>query len=339
MAPLVSIVVPCLDEEPYIEACMRELLAQDYPRDRLEIVVADGGSRDRTRAILDALATREPRLRVVDNPARIQAAGLNEAIRAAHGEVLVRADVHAEYPSDYVSRCVAVLEETGAANVGGAARPVARSAFQRALSAALHSPLAFGGSKYRDERNEGWVESVFPGAFRRDVLERVGLFDPHAITNEDAEINQRIWESGGRVWLSRKIVVHYFPRESLRALATQYLHYGEGRARTLLKHRRLPSIRPALPFLALGSELAWLAIAPPIGASALAAYLVLTGVEAVRVGRAAGLAAIPVVWSCFPVMHAAHAIGFARGLVRYALAPDWETAKEEARPPWPRSAH
>ena len=325
--PFVTIAIPCLDEEAYIESCIQAVLAQDWPRDRLEVLVADGMSVDATREMLGRLAAADGRIRLVDNPGRIQAAGLNECIRRARGEVIVRMDVHADYAPDFVQKCVAELQRTGADNVGGAARPKAKTFFQRCVTAALRSPLGVGGSKYRKEDEEGFVESVWPGAFNRSVFERVGLFDPKAITNEDAELNQRIRESGGRVcWaMSRAIVSHYYPRESMRSLARQYFRYGRGRARTLLKHGRLASVRPALPFLALVGEAALLVGAPhPIGGLSLAAYALATGAEAVRLGRAEGLAAIPVIWAIFPVLHVSHGAGFATGLVTYLLRPDWQ---------------
>src|SRR5262245_7523049 len=172
--PFVTIGMPCLDEQAFIEAAVRGALAQDYPADRLEVIVADGGSRDRTLEILAGLAGEEPRLKVVDNPKRIQAAGMNEAIRRARGDVIVRMDVHADYAPDYVRKSVEVLERTGASNAGGAARPRAKTFFQRALAAAITSPLGVGGSAYRNEANEGWVETVFNGAFPRRVFEDVG---------------------------------------------------------------------------------------------------------------------------------------------------------------------
>jgi cellulose synthase/poly-beta-1,6-N-acetylglucosamine synthase-like glycosyltransferase len=322
--PLVTVAIPCLDEEPYIEACIQSVQAQAWPRDRLEILVADGMSVDATREILGRLAAADSRIRLVDNPGRIQAAGLNECIRRARGDIVVRIDVHADYAPDFVQKCVAVLERTGADNVGGAARPKARTFFQRCVAAALRSPLGIGGSKYRKSEEEGFVESVWPGAFNRRVFERVGMFDPNAITNEDAELNQRILESGGRVYMSREIVSHYYPRESMRALARQYFRYGQGRARTLLKHRKLLSIRPALPFLGLAGEAILLGVAPwQLGGLSLMGYALATGAEAVRVGRGEGLAAIPVIWAIFPVLHASHGAGFATGLVKYIVRPDW----------------
>ncbi len=324
MNPLVTVAIPCLDEEAYIEECIHAVQAQEWPRDRIEILVADGMSVDATREILGRLAAADGRIRLVDNPGRLTAAGLNECIRLARGDVIVRIDVHADYAPDFVQKCVAELERTGADNVGGAARPKAKTFFQRCVSAALRSPLGIGGSKYRQSEQEGFVESVWPGAFHRSVFERVGLFDPNAITNEDAELNQRILESGGRVYMSRDIVSHYYPRESMRSLARQYFRYGQGRARTLLKHGKLLSLRPALPFLGLvGEALVLVAMPWQIGGLSLAAYALATGAEAVRVGRSEGLVAIPVVWAIFPVLHASHGAGFAAGLVKYVTRPDW----------------
>jgi cellulose synthase/poly-beta-1,6-N-acetylglucosamine synthase-like glycosyltransferase len=340
--PLVTIAIPCRDEEGYIEACVRAVQAQDWPHDRLEVLVADGMSIDATREILARLAAEDPRIQLVDNPAHIQAAGLNECIRRARGEIIVRMDAHADYGNDFVRQCVAALERTGADNVGGAARPRARTFFQSCVATALRSPLGIGGSRYRKADEEGFVESVWPGAFRRQVFERVGLFDPRAITNEDAELNQRIVASGGRVYLSRDVVVHYYPRESARALARQYFRYGQGRARTLLKHRKLLAWRPALPFLWLAGEAVLVATSPwhPLGVWSLAGYALATGAEAVRVvarrtddepgpapagaaRRLAGPLRVATVWGIFPVLHVSHGAGFATGLVKYVLRPDW----------------
>lgn len=336
--PMVTIAMPCLNEERFIEACLRCVFAQDYPRDRIEILVADGGSTDRTREILARLMTEDGRIKLIDNPGRIQAAGMNEAIRVARGEVIVRMDVHSEYAPDYVRKCIEVLDRTGADNVGGAARARAKTAFQRALCAALGSPLGVGGAKYRSEENEGFVDTVSFGAFRRHVFEKVGLFDDRAITNEDAELNQRIVDAGGKVYLSREIVFHYFPRDSFRSLAKQYFTYGQGRARTLLKHRKLLTVRPAIPFLMVVSGAALLATSAvqPVTPFAFGAYALATAVEAVRVGRREGFSAIPIVWGIFPVLHVSHGVGFAVGLVRYGVFDRDHSRGSNA--PWTRAS-
>lgn len=323
--PLVTIAIPCLNEEDHIETCVATIAAQDYPRNRMEILVADGGSTDRTLPILRRLAEEDRRILVLHNEGRIQATGLNQIIRRAKGDIIVRMDVHAEYARDYVSKCVEVLERTGADNAGGAQRVKAKTWFQRALGAALESPLGVGGAAYRSAEREGFVDTVFLGAFRRSVFEKVGLFDPGAITNEDAELNQRIVAAGGKVYLSRDIVVHYHPRRSLGALAKQYFRYGRGRARTLLKTRSLPSVRPILPLLLVTGGAVMLVTWPwnPLSPLAFGAYALATGVEAVRVGRKAGWSAIPAVWAIFPTLHASHGAGCAAGLWHYLRRPDW----------------
>ncbi|MEZ4295986.1 MAG: glycosyltransferase family 2 protein [Polyangiaceae bacterium] len=323
--PFITIAMPCLNEEAYIEACIRSVAAQDYPRDRMEILVADGGSTDRTREILATLAEEDPRIVVIDNPEKIQAAGMNEIIRRAKGEVIVRMDVHCEYAKDYVSKCIDALERSGADNAGGAQRARARTWFQKALCAALTSPMGVGGASYRSAENEGYVDTVFLGAFRRRVFETVGMYDPKAITNEDAELNQRILSAGGKVFLSKDVVVHYFPRDSFTKLAQQYYKYGRGRARTLLKLGKFLSVRPALPFMMVVGGAVLLATSPiqPLTPFVFGAYGLGAAVEAVRVGYKEGLPAIPIVWAIFPTLHISHGIGFAAGLVRYGLNPDW----------------
>ncbi|HVQ29296.1 MAG TPA: glycosyltransferase family 2 protein [Vicinamibacteria bacterium] len=334
-SPFVTIAIPCLDEEGYIEACLRDVLDQDYPKERIEVLLADGGSRDATRTIVNGLARADHRLRIIENPRRIQAAGLNAAIREAKGDVILRMDVHCRYATDYVRCCVEALDRTEADNVGGAQRPLAQTPFQRALAAALGSALAVGGASYRSPAHEGFVDTVFLGAFRRRIFERVGLYDPGAITNEDAELNQRILEAGGRIYLSADIVVHYFPRETLTGLARQYYKYGRGRARTLLQRGRLPTLRPLAPVLfVLG--VAALALVPPLhplAPWALALYALVALAEAIRVGRSGGGSTPLVVAAIFPVMHCAHGIGFLAGLARYGFWPDWAPA--ERLPPRP----
>jgi glycosyltransferase involved in cell wall biosynthesis len=324
--PLVTIAIPCFNEERYIEACLEDVFAQDYPAESTEVLVGDGMSTDSTREILRGITARRPdQVRLIDNPQRLQAAAMNAMIREARGEVIIRMDVHARYAPDYVRQCVAVLEETGAANVGGAQRATPKTWFQKALCAALDSPLAVGGARYRNADAEGLVDTVFLGAFRRRIFDQVGGYDSNAITNEDAELNQRILGAGGKVYLSPKIVVHYFPRDSFEGLAKQYFKYGRGRARTLLKHRSLLTPRPAIPFAMTMGGAALLLSKPlrPLAPFAFGAYGVAAVLEAIRVSRGRGLHLAPVVAAIFPVLHASHGVGFAVGLVQYAMRPDW----------------
>jgi len=322
--PFVTIAMPCLDERGFVEPCLRSVREQTYPADRMEILVADGGSTDGTRDVLARLAREDARIRLVDNPDRIQAAGLNRILKEARGDVVVRMDVHCEYAPDYVARCVETLERTGADNVGGAQRCRGATPFQRAVCAALRSPLGVGGAAYRDPDKEGFVDTVFLGAFRRDIFERIGGYDPAAVTNEDAELNQRLLAAGGRIYLSPRIVVHYAPRDSFPALVRQYFRYGHGRARTLLKHRRFFTPRPALPFLAVVAGLALLATLPwtPAALYAAAGAALVVAVEAVRVGSEGGPSQVLRVALILPVIVVSHGVGFGTRLARRVILRD-----------------
>jgi glycosyltransferase involved in cell wall biosynthesis len=308
--------MPCLNEAGFIEACVQSVRSQTYPSDCLEILIADGGSSDGTRETLARLAGGDDRIRVIDNPERIQSVGLNRILAQARGDVIVRMDVHCEYAPDYVQKCVEVLERTGADNVGGAQRCRGRGAFEKAVCAALRSPLGVGGAAYRNPDKEGYVDTVFLGAYRKSVFDRIGPWDPAAITNEDAELNQRLVAAGGRIHLSREIVVHYSPRSSFGALARQYYRYGRGRARTLRKHGRFLSLRPALPFLAVTAGLVLLAASPwtrlPLYVFSLAALAL--AAEAIRVGLPGGLRRVAIVGTILPTIVISHAAGFGAGL-------------------------
>ncbi|MDC3958729.1 glycosyltransferase family 2 protein [Polyangium jinanense] len=325
--PFCSIVIPCYNEEEHIERVVHAAAGQRYPADRLEIFVVDGRSLDRTRDIVRALADEDPRIILLDNPQRLQAAAMNMAIKRSRGDVIVRMDAHADYDPGYVAASVAALRRTGALNVGGAMRPRAKTTFQKALCAALGSPLGVGGSASRDPHREGYVESVWCGAFRREAFELAGLFDPDARTNEDAELNQRILERGGRIYQSRDIVGHYYPRSSFPTLFQQYFNYGAGRARTILRRGLPPSIRPLIPFATLVTFTVLAALAAfypparPVLGAAVSVYTLAIFAAAAWASRRGDGRLVFLVAAMFPVMHLAHGLGFAVGLARYAQEP------------------
>ena len=315
--PFVTVVLSCRDDEPDVETAIRAVLAQDWPRDRLELLVADGMSMDATREIVARLADEDERIRLVHNPARTRAAGLNECIRRARGEIIVRVEARGDYDAGFVRRCVAALDQTGADNVEGSATPQGGTFFQRCVAAALRSPLAGGGAAARGD------------AYRREIFERVGLFDPNATTDEEADLALRVAGAGGRVHKSPELGLSYRVRDSARALARRYFREGQGQARTMVKHGTLASRTPALPFLWLAGEAAVLLTSRwhKLARWTLGGYALATGAEAVRVGRREGALAVPVVWALFPALHVVRGAGFAAGLVRYAVRPDWQEAE------------
>lgn len=323
--PAVSVIVPCRNEAAHIDAFIASALAQQLPPGTaLELLVADGASDDGTRRQLAAWAAREPRLRVLDNPRRISSAALNLAAQAARGEVVVRMDVHTTYAPDYVQQCLQALAETGAACVGGPWQPVGQGWPQAAIAAAFSSRFGSGGAASRRLDYTGPVDTVYLGAWPRAVLLAAGGFDEALVRNQDDELALRITRGGGRIWQSAAIRSCYAPRASFAALFRQFWQYGYWKVPVIRKHRLPAAPRHLVPvaFLAVLALLAaagvfwrpaWAALAALLGLYAAAAFASALPVAAGSVRQALGVA-----WAC-ACMHAGYGLGFARGLLDFAL--------------------
>lgn len=244
--PPVSVIMPLLNEERHLADAVTMVLAQDY-RGELEVVLALGPSRDRTDEVAERVAAGDPRVRLVRNPSGRTPDGLNAAIGAATGEVVVRVDGHAEIPTDYVSTAVAELVRVGADNVGGIMDAQGSTDFERAVAAAMRSPLGVGASRFHTGGSAGESDTVYLGVFRREALERVGGYDPHFARAQDWEMNHRIRQTGGTVWFTPNLRVTYRPRGSFRTLARQYFHYGRWRRAVAAHHEGTINARYLAP--------------------------------------------------------------------------------------------
>ncbi len=236
----VSVIMPVRNEEAFIDRSLEAVLNQDYPAEAMEILMADGLSNDRTLDIIQALPGAE-RVRIIPNPQRIQAAGLNKALQHAQGDVIIRVDGHTVIAPDYVRQCVTLLQETGAYTVGGSIAPVGITSLGKAIACASRSPFAVPGAFHTSQTGQ-YTDTVYMGAWPRRVFELVGGFDERLPINEDYELNYRIRQAGGRIYFSPQIRSEYFGRQTFRALAWQYFHYGKGKIGTLRKHPA--SLRP-----------------------------------------------------------------------------------------------
>lgn len=276
-APKVSIVVPCRNEISYIEAAVSSILSQDEVVGGFEVLVADGMSTDGTRDVLRRLADEDSRLRVIDNIGLIVPTGLNAAIRASRGEIIVRMDAHTEYASDYVRQCVSVLNETGAHNVGGPWNADGKDFLQRAIAMGFRSIFSSGGAGSHKLKYEGEVDSVYLGCWWKSTLEAVGLFDEEFVRNQDDELNLRLVRAGYRVWQSPRIRSRYFPRNSIGALFRQYRQYGYWKVRVIQKHSLPASARHLVPgaFVSILFLLSVLSIFFNIAAQALGFFVFL----------------------------------------------------------------
>jgi glycosyltransferase involved in cell wall biosynthesis len=267
-APHVSIIVPCYNERETIGILLEAIAGQEYPLQDMEVVIADGRSTDGTLKVIDAFAFshRELDIRVVDNPDRSIPAGLNRALQAARGEIILRLDAHSKPDADYVSRTLEVLRRTEAANVGGRWRikPSADTAIARGIARAVAHPIGAGGARYRTNGEAGPVETVPFGAFPRTWIERVGYFNEDLLSNEDYEYNVRLRQAGGLVWFDPTIRTDYYARPTLGALARQYFRYGFWKARMLLRYptsihwrQVLPALFTLTTFILLFASLFW----------------------------------------------------------------------------------
>ena len=325
----VSIVAACRNEIKHIAGFLESVLAQHTDGFDLEVLIADGMSDDGTRDVLARFRARDSRLRVFDNPSLTTAPGLNGVIREARGEIILRMDAHTEYAPEYVLECIRVLEETGADNVGGAARTKSEGLMARAIAAAYHNPFASGGARFHNESYEGWVDTVPYGCWRRETLLRLGLFDEQLVRNQDDELNFRITRSGGKIWQSARIRSWYRPRGSLRQIFRQYLQYGYWKVAVIRKHGRVASWRHVMPplFVVVNLLLPVIALAAmAAGMSAIASWvgkgevLLIVAYSASSIGAAGvsirkhGFAAAALLPVVFPVFHVSYGIGFLWGL-------------------------
>ena len=325
--PSVSIIMTVINEERHLADAIERLLAQEYSGP-LDIVVAVGPSRDRTREVADQVAATHDHVTVVDNPSGRTPAGLNAAIAASSGDVIVRIDGHSMVPTDYVATAVRVLEETGADNVGGVMAAEGTNDFENAVARAMTSVFGVGGASFHVGGEAGEAPTVYLGCFRRSALERVGGYDETMVRAQDWEMNLRIRQSGGVIWFTPEMHVTYRPRHTLKALARQYHDYGRWRREVARRHPETLSLRYLAAPVAVtengaGVDLAAvgavnrhpaifaLGLAAPVGYAVanLGASLV-SSQQAPRLAPAAALR-LPAVYAA---MHGAWGLGFLRGL-------------------------
>jgi succinoglycan biosynthesis protein ExoA len=308
-----TVIIPTLDEIAHIGALVTQLL-EEPPTVVGEILVADGGSSDGTREAVSTLAAHSARVRLIDNPDRVQAAGVNRAVASADTrfDSIVRVDAHAHYPTDYVTRLLASLEETGADSVVVRLTTRGHGGFQSAVAMAQNSRIGTGGSAHRIGGAPSWVDHGHHAAFRRAAFEQAGGYDASFEANEDAEFDARLRAQGGRIWLDPDIPVIYYPRATLHGLARQYFRYGAGRARTSDKHgeplRARQMLPPALALMIAGCGIGALFEPMLLVLPLLYALAVLTAsvVFAVRQRALVGLLAAP----ALATMHIAWGAGF-----------------------------
>lgn len=325
--PLLSVIVPARNEARFIEPCLRSIFAAEPVPGGLEILVVDGMSTDGTRDVLQDWS-RHGRLRMLDNPSRVVPSAMNIGIRAAKGRWIARLDAHAVYPADYFVRCLRAAEKSEADNVGGAIETVCRDdTFEgRVVQALTTHRFGVGNSAFRVGAQEGEADTVVFGCYRREVFDRIGLYDERLVRNQDYELNRRLRKAGGRIWFDPGICARYYNQSSFAGLLRQAFGTGQWNPWMWYIAPYAFAWRHAIPAAFVAALLAGgfiTLLAPGWGlvllSLLLCPYFFVALIASAQQSRRYGAALLPVLPGAFFVYHVAYGIGAIIGICRLAL--------------------
>jgi succinoglycan biosynthesis protein ExoA len=320
---LVTVILPIRNEEAHIANCLKAVVDQNYPKEKLEILVVDGRSTDRTRDIVMDIQTAHKNIHLIDNPGEIVPTGLNMGIRQARGEIIIRVDGHTIIEPDYVNECVKTLTRTGAENAGGKMEGFSETPFGKAVVLATSSPFGIGNARFHFSNQEEYVDTVYLGAWPKDVFDKIGYFDEEMVRDQDDELNYRLRQRGGKIILNPRIKSTYTVRATTKGLWKQYFQYGFWKVRVLQKHPRQMSIRQFVPPLFI-SMLAFLSLFSIFSRLVRSIFAIIAGTYVMANVLATLLTAknnprnvvirLPIT---FAILHFAYGTGFLSGLFKF----------------------
>ncbi|HUT28434.1 MAG TPA: glycosyltransferase family 2 protein [Sedimentisphaerales bacterium] len=326
--PDVSIVIPCRNEEKFIGQCLDSIIGNDYPKDKLQLLVVDGMSEDGTRKIVKEYAERLGFIELVDNCERITSSAFNKGIKAAKGEVVLIMSAHSTCEGDYISQCVNYLTNTDADNVGGLCKilPQDSSLIANSIAYALSSSFGAGNAYYRTgSRRPRYVDTVFGGCYRRSIFERIGFFDEDLVRTQDSEFNARLLKNGGRILLVPTIVSYYYTRRSLRDLWKMNLQYGYYKPLAARKIGKVYTARQLIPPLFVvslaGSLMGGMFYNPLLllFVFILGFYMAVNLGFSLRISLEKGLRYLFVLPLVFGVIHFGWGIGYLKGVLDFIV--------------------
>lgn len=338
--PFVSVILPIRNESAYIERGLLAILAQDYPADRMEILVADGISTDNTRSLIHDFSALHPQLKIqiLDNPSKIVPTGMNIALRQTKGEIVIRVDGHCIIAPDYVRKCVEHIQRDGVDGVGGPMESIGKTQMAKAIAMGMSSQFGVGNSAFRTLSGKSMLADTVPfPAYTRQIIERAGFYDEELVRNQDDEYNYRIRELGGKILLAEDARSTYFSRTSLKGLWRQYYQYGYWKVRVLQKHPRQMSLRqyvpPAFVMALFLSALVFLidiffhpSSIPGFPTPVLRLlfsvipiiYLLANLGASILAASRRGWASLPFLPLIFAIIHLSYGFGFLVGLIKFA---------------------
>ncbi len=324
----VSVILPCRNEARAIGSCLQSIVENEYPKEHLEALVVDGRSDDGTREIVSEFCEKFPWIRLLDNNRGITPAALNIGIKSAKGHIVIRMDAHTLYPPDYILKLVEWIERSKADNVGGICltRPANHTPKAQAIAIGLSHPWGVGNSHFRiGVPAPKWVDTVPFGCFRREVFDKIGLFDERLIRNQDDELNHRLIKSGGRILLVPEIVCYYTTRESLGKLWIMYYQYGYFKPLAARTIGGVMTLRQLVPAAFVISLVLTAALAPwsNLMAVLFAAIIISYGVLdlSIGIGVAAKRGLRCGVWSMvvFLILHISYGLGYLKGVLDFFI--------------------
>lgn len=321
--PLVSVVIPVYNEQRYIRECLDSVFAQDYPIDRVEVIVVDGHSTDSTAAII---RSEYPKVVLLENPERIVPISMNVGIRAAKGEYIVRLDAHALYPSDYISYLITNAVALSADNVGVCCQtlPANSTVKAKAIAIALSTKFGMGNSQFRIGTDRiRRVDTVPFGCYHRSVFERIGLYDEELVRNQDDEFNARLIKKGGKIFLLPGLVVKYYARDTVRKVSKMFYQYGLFKPLGNKKAGRVQTARQLVPFFFvayLALLVVFLSIFPAMALVLLVPLLLYCLVDFAYSAYVAKSFRV-FVWLVviYPVVHTSYGGGYWHGIIKIFL--------------------
>lgn len=334
--PFVSIILPVRNEEKFIVDCTKSIFAQDYPRDKMEVIFVDGCSTDKTVEMLEKLQLEFPQIVILHNPNKTVPYAMNIGIRACKGPYIVRLDAHAWYGPDYVSLSVRTLMEKDCDNAGGVFVTHGRGFMGEAIAGALCTPFGVGNAAYRLEIRDGYVDTVPFGSFKKELFDRIGLYDERLTRNQDNELNFRIRKNGGKIYLDRRIRVEYYCRDTLRGIMKMGYQNGKWNVITMTLCPGSMGVRHFVPLAFVLSTVLLLLLTAMFGPAFFGtllglewgAYLLLDAFYSYTVASEKGYKYLSVLPIIFPAFHIAYGIGSLRGIT---LLPRFVRGKRDVK--------
>jgi len=319
----VSVIIPVYNEERYIARCLDSILQQDYPEEQMEVIIVDGNSTDSTSDIIDFYLKKHPFMKMIVNPDRIVPKAMNLGIKVASGKIIMRADAHTSYSQTYIETCMATMNKIEADNVGGVITtlPGKNTLIAKAISLATSNIFGVGNSRFRISDKAGYTDTVPFGAYRKEIFDKIGLYNEKLIRNQDIELNARIIEDGGKIYLNPEIKSYYYNRSTLRELWQQNFNNGIWNVFTMLINPHSLSLRHFVPFAFVLFLILSMIIGlfSPIGIialmSILSSYVIVSLIFSIHLSVKNGFQLILVLPIVFWVLHVSYGLGSCWGII------------------------